>query len=91
VLLHFSVSMCQACMAVFFVLGSDSGTQLCDLGVYALWWEQELSPVTSRKNSHSSGPLGLASPPHSPHPWKTTGYVTSSDFAPDPFPFSLSS
>jgi len=27
----------------------------------------ELSPVTSRRNSHSSGPLGLASPPHSPH------------------------
>ncbi len=23
--------------------------------------------------------------------WKTTGYVTSSDFAPGPFPFSLSS
>jgi H+-transporting ATPase len=28
----------------------------------------ELSPVTSLRNSHSSGPLGLASPPHSPHP-----------------------
>jgi hypothetical protein len=28
----------------------------------------ELSLVTSRRNSHSSGPLGLASPPHSPHP-----------------------
>ncbi|KAH8953189.1 hypothetical protein BDL97_08G010900 [Sphagnum fallax] len=28
----------------------------------------ELSPVTSRRNSHSSGPLGLANTPHSPHP-----------------------